>query len=146
MYYDDRFNPATENDNVSFESKKRRADDEFKKMDKKYFKNKVAFFKQWIDGKYYKNITIEGYGSGEQDTPIRNAVTGQRYQYLVGSEYEDLFFKVSDSTGRSGNRSSIQLFYDSPEQYENHQFTIVNQAIKEKWYQKNLAQRQILSS
>ena len=27
----------------------------------------------------------------------------------------------------------VHLYYDTPSQYENHQFTLVDQAIKDKW-------------
>jgi hypothetical protein len=110
-------------------------------FDPNYEKYSVPFYKKWTDGKYYTVISIEKYGSGQQGTKIRNAVTGQRYPYLVGSSSEDLFFKVSDTTGRKGRKFTLTLFYDSPEQYENHCFTTVSQEIKNKWQKKHMEMR-----
>lgn len=78
------------------------------------------------------------------DSKIVNAVTGIRYRhddpkckYVVGSIQEDLFFKVSISNGENG-QDPVLLFYDSPEQYEKHQFTTLNQTIKEQWLNKKM--------
>lgn len=85
------------------------------------------------------------------DSRIRNAVTGIWYhddyptcKYILGSRQEDLFFKVRVSTGdkEMGNgdnrKNSYLLFYDSPEQFERHQKTTLNQETKEKWQEKNM--------
>jgi hypothetical protein len=86
------------------------------------------------------------------DYRIRNAVTGLWYRddhpkckYLVGSEQEDIYFKVRINTGemevfsrnKTKNTTSYLLFYDSPEQFERHQRMTLNQALKEKWHEKN---------
>lgn len=85
------------------------------------------------------------------ETRIRNAVTGNRYRdehpklkYLVGSAQEDLFFKVSFSTGERGRNPSI-LFYDSPEQCEKHHKIVLSQKIKEAWNAKVLKARHRMS-
>ena len=137
MYEDDRFNPATDNDNYSLDSNRRRkAVSEFKKGDKNYFKLVQPFNKIWRDGREYKNITIELHGSGQHGTYIRNAVTGHRTNYVVGTSDEDYFFKVSDCRGIKGTTDPIHLYYDSPEQYENHYFIELNQNIKDTWREK----------
>ena len=79
------------------------------------------------------------------ESKIVNAITGFRYRdedpkcrYLVGSIHEDLLFKVRISTGETG-QDPVLLFYDSPEQYEKHQYTTLNQSIKENWLNKKMA-------
>lgn len=114
-----------------------------RKVDTKHEKYTIQFNNTWKDGKYRKTVTIENYGSGQQGSRIRNAVTGEKYSHseLVGSKFEDLYFKVIESTGRFNRRDPLILFYDTPDQYENHHFTTVNPLTKEKWYEKCLATR-----
>jgi hypothetical protein len=50
---------------------------------------------------------------------IRNAVSGAMMPYRVSSLDEDLFFSVLLATGETGPTSAL-LFYDNPEQYEQH--------------------------
>lgn len=110
------------------------------KIDVNYENYKTLFNKRWKD-KFYKYVTIDNYGSGQHGSRIRNAVTGHRYPYLVGSPDEALLFKVTDATGRNRRKESLVLYYDSPEQFENHHFIILNQGIKDKWYEKNINAR-----
>lgn len=112
--------------------------------DNNYEKYSIPFNKTWKDGRFYKKIVIELYGSGQIGSKIRNAVTGQRYEYIVGSSHEDLFFKVSDATGRYGRKHPLILFYDSPEQYENQHFTSISPEVKSRWQEKHFAARQQL--
>jgi hypothetical protein len=84
-----------------------------------------------------KHVYIEIYGSGTQ---IRMASTGSYTRFLVGSVDEDNYFKVGISTGECG-QESVTLFYNSPEEYENHHHTLLDQETKERWYKKNLAYR-----
>lgn len=87
------------------------------------------------DGKeYYKKVHINLYGSGIMGTKIRNAVTGERYDYKVGSKEQDLFYSVALCTGENGMKESLSLFYDSPEQYENHMFQKIDMTAKSNWY------------
>jgi hypothetical protein len=87
------------------------------------------------DGKeYYKKVHINLYGSGGLGTKIRNAVTGERYDYKVGSKEQDLFYSVALCTGENGMKESLSLFYDSPEQYENHMFQKIDMTSKGNWY------------
>ena len=137
MTYEDQFYSSNDND-IDLQFNKD-ALTELKNNDKYYDKYVLPVNKIWIDGKYYKNRTIEKYGSGKVGSNIRNAVTGEiRINFLVGSVNEDLFFKVSDAYGRNGRREPLMLFYDSPEQYENHTFTLLDQRIKDSWYKKSL--------
>ena len=138
MYYEDRLDTAVNDEtSVEFKLRQKEAKDSIKRLDKNYEKYSIPFNKIWTDGKYYKRITIENYGSGTQNTRIRNAVTGTRYNIMVGSSEQDLLFKVSDSTGRDGRREPLMLFYDSPDQYENHHFTSVSTEAKQQWFQRS---------
>lgn len=139
MYYEDLLETAVNDEtSVEFELRKKETADAIKRLDKHYEKYSIPFNKTWTDGKFHKRMIIEQYGSGSTGSPIRNAVTGVRYNFTVGSSHEDLFFKVIDSTGRNGRREPLMLYYDSPEQYENHQFTTVSSEIKQKWYKRSL--------
>jgi hypothetical protein len=144
MTYEDQYYPAVDDDKSDDAKLKKNAIAESEKLDPNFQKVTKAFNNTWSDGKFYKKITIKSYGSGQMGSRIRNAVTGQYTPYLVGSKNEDLFFVVNDSTGLFGRRDPLFLFYDNPEQYENHQFIILKQSIKEKWYEKNLLARQAL--
>lgn len=139
MYYDDLLETAVNDEtSVEYELRQKTAADALKRLDKNYDKFSVPFNNVWTDGKYYKRITIENYGSGSHGTRIRNAVTGVHYDFIVGSADEDIFFKVTDSTGRNGRKDPLMLYYDSPEQYENHHFTSVSHDVKQKWYKRSL--------
>ena len=138
MYYEDFLDKAVKDDtSINFKLRQKQPADAILKLDKNYEKYRIPVNKTWSDGKFYKQVTIELYGSGDTGSLIRNAVTGVRYNFEVGCIYEDLLFKVSDCTGRNGRRNPLILFYDSPEQYENHQFTVVSPKIKQKWYEKS---------
>jgi hypothetical protein len=97
-----------------------------------------AFNEKWRDGKFYKNVIIKMYGSGDSGSFIRNAVTGAVTNYVVGSLDQDLFYKVAMCTGLDRDHRPVHLFYDSPTQYENHQFTIVSDEVKEMWSERFL--------
>lgn len=140
MTYEDQFYSANEND-VELHFNKN-ALTEVKNSDKYYEKYVLPVEKVLVNGEIYKSRrTIEKYGSGQVGSRIRNAVTGSRTGYLVGSVDEDLFFKVSDTYGRNGRREPLMLFYDSPEQYENHTFNILDERVKDAWHKKMLEVR-----
>ena len=105
-----------------------------KKKDKRFQKYKIPFNKKWTDGRFYKNLFLEFYGSGQQGTLIRNAVTGLNTFDKVGSSKESLYFKVSDALALNKQKDPLTLFYDSPEQYENHFFVTVPKQVKIDWY------------
>lgn len=143
MYYEDLF--LMDETSVEFELRQTEAADAFKRLDKNYEKYTIPVNKTWIDGKFHKRMTIENYGSGSHGTLIRNAVTGARYDIVVGSADEDILFKVIEATGRCGRREPLMLYYDSPEQFENHHFTTVSPDSKQKWYKRSLEAQQRLN-
>jgi len=139
MYYDDLVETAVNDESsLEFRLRQKKSEDFFKKLDKNYETYTIPFNDNWIDGKYYKSITINNYGSGSNRTRVRNAVTGAYYNVMVGSTDEDLFFKVIDSMGRFRRKEPLILYYDSPEQYENHHFVSVSNKVKAKWYKRSL--------
>ena len=142
MYYDEMLETVADTDFVSVDNKKNASVAVARNIDHNYEKLKIPFNGTWKDGRFYETITVELYGSGQSGSRIRNAVTGQRYPYLVGSTDEDLLFKVSDATGRYGRKHPLTLFYDSPEQYENQNVTFISQDVKAAWQENNLAARQ----
>ncbi len=97
-----------------------------KKADKGYEK-KIKIIKD-------KKILIDTYHtSTTSGAQIRHAATGYILtDVLVGSLGESLYFKVTDCSSKEPR----SLFYDSPEEYERHMFTILSTDIKHKWTDK----------
>lgn len=138
MPYEEYYNPT---DDYAEDTKGKSTVEDIKSLDKHYQKYSKILNTTWVDGRFYKKVKIECYGSGQHGSRIRNAATGQYYPALVGSADEDTLFKVIDAVGRNGRKEPLTLFYDSPEQYENHRFVVLSQRLKEKWYQKSLLAR-----
>jgi hypothetical protein len=136
------YEPTDEFDRASDDFKVKKPVAELKALDKNYQKYTKLLNKKWTDGKFYKKAVIECHGSFQIGTRIRNACSGHYTNHLVGSLEEDLYFKVIDANARYGRSDPLFLFYDSPEQYENHQFIVLPRDVKEQWYNKNLEARQ----
>jgi hypothetical protein len=82
----------------------------------------------------YKKKQIGIYTSGDVGTRIRNADTGEYYNYTVGSKYENLFFSVRLSTGEcDGKYKSATLFFTSPSHYESYLYGTVSEDTREDW-------------
>jgi hypothetical protein len=135
------------NDSNSLSSNDRilSAKKQLQRNDKHFHRLNRNINKEWIDGKFYKRANLDLYGSGGIGSKIRNAVTGERYQYLVGTKEQDMFFSVSLCTGENGLKESVSLFYDSPEQYENHMFKSLDITKKSQWYNKSIAMKRVLN-
>jgi len=67
-----------------------------------------------------KRPSRKSFPSNVQGRFIVNAITGIAYPWRVGSMYEDLLWKVCDSTGRRGKLEPDMYFYDSPKQAIDH--------------------------
>jgi hypothetical protein len=89
--------------------------------------------KKWHDGKFYKTVKINMYGSGDYGSYIRNAVTGIYTNVRVGSKSELLYYGVVDCTGLDKINGPVHLYYDTPSQYEAHQFVTVDASVKDDW-------------
>jgi len=66
---------------------------------------------------------------------IRDAITGARYNYFVGSKDEDFFFKIKYYDNRIKCDENT-LFFSSPEDCERLLKINVSQKVKEKWYKR----------
>lgn len=72
---------------------------------------------------------------------IRNAVSGLRdVGYHAGTYDENLYFVVTHATGETGSREPINLYYDSPEQWERHMNVVCPMDVKERWLEKRAAE------
>jgi hypothetical protein len=136
LYEDDMYHPLNqecETVTPSYETKTK-----VKKIMSDIYQNNKGFHlikRKAKDGKLHN---IEVFSSGIQGTTIKNAISGSYYYGdKVGSKDEDLYFKVSISTGDFG-RDTVALFYDSPEQYERHMYTTVDSEDKKRWLEKQV--------
>jgi hypothetical protein len=137
MFYEDLVDDNFHDESsVALKLKDKETISSLKQIDKYYEKYTFPFYDTWTDGKYYKNITTQNYGSGTRGSLIRNAVSGLIYDIRVGSLHEDMLFKVTKTTGK--RKEPLVLFYDSPEEYEKHYFTNVSDDIKKKWTERSL--------
>lgn len=110
-------------------------------------KNQDNGYRKFLLDVNYKKKEVDVYSTPMSvGIKIRDAVSGAREaNYKVGSQDEDLFFKVKTVTGHVGFekdpiRAETTLFFQSPEQYERHMHTTVSQEIKEKWHSKYITQ------
>jgi len=129
IYENDPFHPLEKNEFDDYSVNNKDLLNNIKKMDRGYKKIIRKINKIWVDGKYYKNINIELYFTLENGY-IRNAITGIRCSSKVGSKEESEYFKVKMGSGI--------LFYESPEQFEKHQYCILSTGNKEKWYKNKI--------
>jgi len=110
---------------------------------------KVYTVTKYVNGKRARIKLYETRPS--VNSRIINAVTGRPYyvddddkcKYVVGSRQEHDLFSVKMLSGIGQNRALF--FYDSPEQYERHQFIKVNENIKIKWADKNQTYRKTIA-
>jgi hypothetical protein len=142
MYADDLFSPTQSNDydnvNIGAIRKTVKSIQEMDNFKKNYY-TITKPFNDMIKGKFYKTVNISYYGSGISGSKIRNAIDGQYTNYIVGrSKDESNFFKVTMACGMQPD-GPINLFYNSPEEYERHQIVELDQATKDKWFNKKIA-------
>jgi hypothetical protein len=102
----------------------------------KNYQKLIRNYNKWLNDKYYKNIIIECYGSGDTGTYIRDAISGDKTPYRVGSYYEYLFYRVAICTGENKMKEPLMLYYISPVEYEKHFFTKVSNDTKIEWMNK----------
>ena len=82
----------------------------------------------------YKQKKISVYTSGDIGSRIRNAETGEHYNYKVGSKYENLFFSVRISSGECNGKYILPtLFFTSPKHYESYLHNIVGEETIDNW-------------
>ena len=129
MFYEDNYHPTDQND---YDEDNKLG--QFKQLNKRFHQISRNVIK--ANGKQQK-ITIGLYSSGNIGSYIKNAETGETYNYKVGSRDEDLFFKVSHSTGEFSS-GPITLFYDSPEHFERHQLVTLDSRVVQEWNERQL--------
>lgn len=70
------------------------------------------------DSRTKKTQKVEMYTSAGMGSNIRDAETGQYYNEKVGSKDEDLYFKISLSTGEcTSKNNSSAMYFQSPAHY-----------------------------
>ena len=84
--------------------------------------------------------------TSKQGSLIRDAVTGYTTPYAVGTVAEDLFYSVLYTGQGRGEGGPILAFYESPGEYEKHNFTRLPASVKTRWEMKANAARNLLSS
>ena len=106
----------------------------FKQIDKNYhFIYRMAPFER--NGIVtYKKKRIGVYTSGDIGSKIRDAETGEYYNYTVGSKYENLYFSVRLSSGECNGKYNLPtLFFLSPQHYEKYLHNNVSEDVVYKW-------------
>ena len=132
MNYEDRFVPIEADEDLYIENDNKL----FKSMqDNQGNKHHHRVVKRIKTKSGRRTVNIEYFSSGPIGTTITHAVSGVKQRgNIVGSIYEDLFFKVGIVNGNG----PVTLFYYSPEEYEKHQYITLSDAIKSKWNEKYL--------
>ena len=82
--------------------------------------------------------TEKNFYSSERGQYIVNALTGEKYNYKVGSQDERKFWRVIIPFTKDGVTNSVKLFYVSPSEYEYHRYIDVETDIKMKWSRKKI--------
>lgn len=94
-------------------------------------------FDSTYDDEYYRYITVKYYTSGDVNSRIIDACSGHPTIFRVGTEEEELFFKVSICNGevrrQNTKNTPVTLFYLSPEEYEREHYVKLSDTSKEKW-------------
>jgi hypothetical protein len=74
---------------------------------------------------------------------IRHAISGVKCPHRCGTRYEDLYFRVMDTTSGTGPK---RLYYYNPEEYERHQHVTLSQGLKEDWLIRNMRANKLYNS
>lgn len=135
MYYKGQYEPADEYEcDAASANEQKFMLEEAKKIDRGY--NKIWKLLPHGYGRL-KRTKIEFYTSSEIGNRIRDAETGSYFSDRVGSENEDLYFKVGLATGqcKSANGSST-LFFTSPYRYMAHMHCDLPDKLIQQWEEK----------
>jgi hypothetical protein len=115
------------------------------KMLKKYKLTNPDYYsyKKVVNG---EEVKIECYSTPILSNAfIRHAISGVKCPHRSGTRYEDLYFRVMDTTSGDG-MGPKRLYYYSPEEYERHQFVSLPQSLKEDWLIHNMRANKIYNS
>jgi len=93
-----------------------------------------------------ENVKIECYSTPILSNAfIRHAISGVKCPHRSGTRYEDLYFRVMDTTSGSCTGPK-RLYYYNPEEYERHQRVTLPQGLKEDWLIRNMRANKIYNS
>ena len=107
---------------------------EARNLDRGY--TKIWGFVERSDGSL-KKTRVNIYTTGFIGNHIRDAETGEYFKEIVGSLDEDLYFKMSMSTGElKAKNESNTLFYTSPDHCMRHLHVDISPEIITKWEEK----------
>ena len=121
--------------NDTYEIERKKLNELYRRTDPDYYYYKR--YEESHDGKM-RLQRVRIYSSPTIGT-IRNAPTGIREEYQVGSKYENLFFTVKDTSPHTPeDRIPRKLFYRSPEEFERHFKTELPMSVKMAWQEKKL--------
>jgi hypothetical protein len=136
MYYEnDNFSPTEVND-WNIDSHQLTARNIPVNMYKKVNSHLYAKYSISLNKKAKTKLKTDFHTSPYYNRPIYDAVTGTTIRdHVVGSKYEDLYFKISGSDVGIGQEGAI-FFYHTPYEYERHNSTLLNPEIKIKWEKK----------
>ena len=127
-------NDTTDNNSVKNSVNENNELTKFKNLDKNFYviTRTAPFERKGVV--MYKKKKIGVYTSGNVGSKIRNAETGEYYNYTVGSKYEDMFFSVRLSTGEcNGKNVPATLFFTSPQHYVSYLHNDVSEDILDIW-------------
>jgi len=127
------FNPVEDTQSLDYSSDHTSTDVESNRHgDSGYHRIKI--------GPKHNMKTVEFYESKQfTGATIRYATTGFYTSHKVGSQDQDLYFKVVNTTHPANNTGVHQpchLYYESPEQWERHFHTYCPENIKTTWREK----------
>ena len=125
--YDD-YDDYDDNDSTSVVSNKSNSN---RKTYKKYSKGNRVETK--IRSNSGPGSEFNYFMQDKQGRNIINALTGFIYPFKVGSKEEKQFWRVMIPYYKDGSWEGVKLFYDSPEQFENHKGITVDNYVKQKW-------------
>ena len=139
MFSDDRFHPTNNDDTYLKELIEKKINSSKKHLDET--KRSCEVITSCFGQNSNNKMKVKCYRSGEIGNLIVDSVTGAVFsghneqdkliRHLVGSKYEDLYFKVKDG--------SNTFFYHSPEEFEKHQYNELSEEVKSKWREKYTA-------
>ena len=122
---------------TAFLSESRLMDQGFNQLKRQVINKKGRYEMEKINVYSTSHFFVDQYGRGIR---IRDAETGEYYSHLVGSKDEDLYFKVSFSTGELNSKNnSNKLFYLSPQHCEQHLDLEIPQSVIAQWEVKRAA-------
>lgn len=83
-------------------------------------------------GRHFIHVSVYETSS-TPDRRIRNAITGLYTPYRVGTYAENMYFKVSWAMGTDGRKDPVNLFFETPAEFEKHFLETLSDDVKRGW-------------